>query len=82
MYETNKTWRKLINELMDKNIFFDIVNNVLTFKGLPKDCQGLWLHFNEIRIAEQYGEKAGDMLILEDYKINNNDEIIFYTRGQ
>ena len=81
MYDINYVWRRLLNELMDRNMSFDIVNNVLSFKGLPEGCRGLWLHFNEIRIAEEGDKIAGDMLILENYNFNDYNEITFYTRG-
>jgi len=77
----NKVWKKLITELLDKNITFDLVNNVLSFEGLPDDVRGLWLWFGEVRIAHEDEKTAGEMLILTGFDFNERDELIMFTRG-
>jgi len=76
-----KLWKRLITELLDKDIYFDLVNNVLTFKGLPDDTKGLWLWFGEIRVAMEGETTAGKMLILNEYELNEDNELIVHTAG-
>lgn len=77
----NKIWKTLITTLMDKNIPFSIVNNVLEFKGMPDGVKGLWLWFGEIRVVMEGDMKAGDMLIMSDFDFTTDNELVIHTRG-
>lgn len=67
-------WKKLITELVEKEVGFDLVNGVLCGRFIADDVKGLWFWFGEIKVVHEGKDKAGDMLVLESYELTKNEE--------
>lgn len=81
--EQKLIWKKLLTELIEKEINFDLVNNVLSGEFLGDDVKGLWFWFGNIKIACKGKDKAGEMLILNSYEISERDgqpHLYLYTK--
>jgi len=67
-------WKKLITELVEKEIGFNLINGVISGKFIGKDVKGLWFWFGEIKVAHEGKNEAGDMLVLESYQLSKNED--------
>lgn len=69
---SRKIWRELIIELAERNVRFELINNVLSFEGLPQGVEGLWYWFGEVKIVRDGQRRAGDMDRLADYNFKED----------
>jgi hypothetical protein len=74
MTKTGKQiWKEIINKLMDNDIHFNIINNVLTCKNFGDEVKGLWFWLGEVRLAFNNDTTCGEMDCIDGIEIEGEE---------
>lgn len=78
MDRSKRIWKNLINDLLERDEYFDLVNNVLSSKVFGENVRGVWFWFGNLRLAMEGQTRAGEMHIIDGYDFNEDGTMNFH----